>query len=327
MAQAGGCATSIYLTVSTGIEAGLILNGQLYRGADGGGELGHDRRRQRPAHTCGMVGCLEVLASGTAIARMRARPSRRAARRPAAPGRDGRRLDGCRGRPGGRRRRSDSPGDLGAASHYLGVGLANYINIFNPEAIVVGGGVTRIGHQLLEPAFALAKSRAFDSRPSGSACCRPPSKADPRCSASGPSHATASELGYTIPRAGRRTADHTHRHRTCGPPASSTRPAPHGEDERDAQTSQGPRPLDRRQASARSAGRLARRHAGGPGSPIRPAGTPLLRRGRLRPTPSRGSVRSRPRRPGGPLALIEALGASRDEAAGPDPDGCRHRRP
>jgi glucokinase len=50
---------------------------------------------------------------------------------------------------------------LAKAAHYLGVGLANYINIFNPEAIVIGGGVTRIGRQLLEPAFALAKARAF----------------------------------------------------------------------------------------------------------------------------------------------------------------------
>ena len=50
---------------------------------------------------------------------------------------------------------------LARAATYLGVGLANYINIFNPEAIVIGGGVTRIGRRFLEPAFALARSRAF----------------------------------------------------------------------------------------------------------------------------------------------------------------------
>src|SRR6187402_2053091 len=62
----------IYLTVSTGIGAGLILNGQMYRGADGAaGELGHMTIDVNgPPHNCGMVGCLEVLASGTAIARM-----------------------------------------------------------------------------------------------------------------------------------------------------------------------------------------------------------------------------------------------------------------
>jgi glucokinase len=154
----------IYLTVSTGIGAGLILNGQMYRGADGtAGELGHTTIDVNgPPHNCGMIGCLEVMASGTAIARM-------AGEAVAA------------GRSELLARLATETGELTAvevdhaadagdpvaqeilakASHYLGVGLANYINIFNPEAIVVGGGVTRIGRQLLEPAFALAKARAF----------------------------------------------------------------------------------------------------------------------------------------------------------------------
>ena len=193
-----------------------------------------------------MVGCLEVLASGTAIARM-ASEAVAAGRSPAL-------------------RLAETAGDLtaaevdqaadagdptaleifGAASHYLGVGLANYINIFNPEAIVVGGGVTRIGHQLLEAAFALAKSRAFRLPSAQGPPAGPPSKADPRCSASRPSHATASGLGYTIPRGGT-TADHTHSTRTRRRPVPRRGRPPHGEDERDAQTSQGPRPLDRRQ--------------------------------------------------------------------------------
>jgi glucokinase len=50
---------------------------------------------------------------------------------------------------------------LARAAHYLGVGLAGYVNIFNPQAIVLGGGVTRIGARFLDPAFALAKQRAF----------------------------------------------------------------------------------------------------------------------------------------------------------------------
>jgi glucokinase len=154
----------IYLTVSTGIGAGLILNGQIYRGADGAaGELGHMTIDVNgPPHNCGMVGCLEVLASGTAIARMAhdaveversallARLADEAGELTAAE------VD-----------KAADAGDpiameiLAKAAHYLGVGLANYINIFNPEAIVIGGGVTRIGRQFLEPAFALAKARAF----------------------------------------------------------------------------------------------------------------------------------------------------------------------
>jgi glucokinase len=154
----------IYLTVSTGIGAGLILNGQMYRGADGAaGELGHTTvDDDGPPHNCGMIGCVEVLASGTAIARM-AQEAVAAGRSEALA-----RLAAQAGELTAAE--VDAAADAGdpaaqeilaRASHYLGVGLANYVNIFNPEAIVIGGGVTRIGGQLLEPAFALARSRAF----------------------------------------------------------------------------------------------------------------------------------------------------------------------
>ena len=154
----------IYLTVSTGIGAGLILNGQMYRGADGAaGELGHMTiDLNGPPHNCGMVGCLEVLASGTAIGRM--------AQEAVAAGRSAwlARFAAESGEltPHEVDRAADA-GDpaaldiLDRAATALGIGLANYINIFNPEAIVVGGGVTRIGARLLTPAFDLARSRAF----------------------------------------------------------------------------------------------------------------------------------------------------------------------
>jgi glucokinase len=154
----------IYLTVSTGIGAGLILNGQLYRGADGAaGELGHTTIDVNgPPHNCGMIGCVEVLASGTAIARMAneavsAGRSERLARLAAE-------VDELTAVE------VDTAADAGdpvareileRAAYHLGIGLANYINIFNPEAIVVGGGVSRIGRQLLEPAFELSRTRAF----------------------------------------------------------------------------------------------------------------------------------------------------------------------
>ena len=131
----------IYLTVSTGIGAGLILNGKLYRGADGAaGELGHTTIDVNgPPHNCGMVGCVEVLASGTAIARM--------ASEAVAAGRSAQlaRLAAEAGElTAAEVDRAADAGDpaaqeiLARAASYLGVGLANYINIFNPEAIVVG---------------------------------------------------------------------------------------------------------------------------------------------------------------------------------------------
>jgi glucokinase len=153
----------IYMTVSTGIGGGLILNGQLFRGADGAaGEIGHVTVDDNgPPHNCGMVGCLEVMASGTAIARMAheavaAGRSAMLAKAAAAGDLTAHEVD-----------TAAEAGDiaaqeiLGRAAHYLGVGLAGYVNIFNPEAIVVGGGVTRIGPRFLEPAFALARQRAF----------------------------------------------------------------------------------------------------------------------------------------------------------------------
>ena len=154
----------IYITVSTGIGAGLILNGQLYRGADGAaGELGHATIDVHgPPHNCGMIGCLEVMASGTAIARM-AHEAVTANRSPrlAELQREHDELTAVEVDLAADEGDPAAVEILARASEYLGVGLANYINIFNPEAIVVGGGVTRIGRQLLEPAFRLAKARAF----------------------------------------------------------------------------------------------------------------------------------------------------------------------
>ncbi|MCC7367730.1 MAG: ROK family protein [Chloroflexi bacterium] len=154
----------IYLTVSTGIGAGLILNGGLYRGADGAaGELGHITVDVTgPEHNCGMVGCVEVMASGTAIARM-AHEAYTAGRSPELARLAAERGELTAAEVDEAAELGDPVADeiLGRAATYLGIGLASYINIFNPEAIVIGGGVSKIGARLLEPAFALAKRRAF----------------------------------------------------------------------------------------------------------------------------------------------------------------------
>jgi glucokinase len=109
-----------------------------------------------------MIGCVEVMASGTAIARM-ASEAVAAGRsvplaRLAAEAGELTAVEVDKAADAGDRAAQEI---LARASHHLGVGLANYVNIFNPEAIVVGGGVSRIGRQLLDPAFALAKARAF----------------------------------------------------------------------------------------------------------------------------------------------------------------------
>ena len=67
-----GCDNMVYMTVSTGIGGGVIIGGNLYTGTNGfGGEIGHMTIDQNgPLDNCGNVGCLEALASGTALAKM-----------------------------------------------------------------------------------------------------------------------------------------------------------------------------------------------------------------------------------------------------------------
>jgi glucokinase len=146
----------LYLTVSTGVGGGIIIDGRLYTGASGAaGELGHMVIDMHAAETCPWCerGCVEVLASGTAIARRGARFAG-----------DGRapvlaRLAVAEGEVTSEMMsRAVAEGDEACreafreAGRYLGIGLANYVNIFNPEAIVVGGGVSRSGPEFLEAA-------------------------------------------------------------------------------------------------------------------------------------------------------------------------------
>jgi glucokinase len=162
-----GVRDMIYLTISTGIGGGLILNGQLYRGVDGtAGELGHVVVDERgPLHACGLRGCLEVMASGTAIGRL----ANEAVDRAGAEA--GRSLLGGAA-PLGRLTAKEvhdaaEQGDelaqwvLRQTAHSLAVGLADYINIFNPQLFVIGGSAGQIWQQLVQPAFDEARRMAF----------------------------------------------------------------------------------------------------------------------------------------------------------------------
>ncbi len=117
----------ICLTVGTGIGSGIILDGRLWRGPGfSAGELGHipvDARPDAPLCGCGHRGCLEAVASGTAIARDAGMAS---AREVAEAARDG---------------DAAALGVLERAATYLGLGIATAATLFNPEAVVVGGGV------------------------------------------------------------------------------------------------------------------------------------------------------------------------------------------
>lgn len=209
-----GTQQMVYLTISTGIGGGIILNGEIVEGASGtAGELGHmtiDRHGERC--NCGNTGCLERIASGTAIA-LKANDSIRSS--------EGMELltfartmlqhSATVSDPTGlpitqaagdtialqfppasspvtqetqQTQPQEQPEDelevtartvalaaeagvpvaraiIQDAAEGLGIGLVNIIHIFNPEVIVLGGGVTQMGPMLLEPALHVVQERTM----------------------------------------------------------------------------------------------------------------------------------------------------------------------
>jgi len=147
-----GCRHLLYLTVSTGIGAGLILDGGVYRGANSmAGEMGHIAVAPGgPVCTCGRRGCLEAVAAGPAIARaarealahepesiLAAVPSSELTARHVAEAAES---DAVAARI------------MTQVGEYLGTGIACAVNLLNPEVVVIGGGVSQAGDLLLAPA-------------------------------------------------------------------------------------------------------------------------------------------------------------------------------
>jgi glucokinase len=157
----------IYVTVGTGIGGGLILDGELYGGTRGmAGEVGHVTIvPDGPVCGCGNRGCLEAMASGTAITRD--------ARRRVTAGVSTLMLDLAGGdveeitakvvARAADRGDEEAQRILAQAMAYLGIGMANLVNLFNPQLIVIGGGLTNIGEALFEPVRRAIDERAFRS--------------------------------------------------------------------------------------------------------------------------------------------------------------------
>ncbi len=140
----------LYLTISTGIGGGVILNDHILHGARGlAGELGHlTVLPDGPLCGCGQRGHLEAVASGTAIARQA-----RAALESGIPSELS-----LHPPPAAKQiAEAAAKGDalarelLAQAGYYIGVALADYLHIFNPTCLVIGGGVSRSGDLLLDP--------------------------------------------------------------------------------------------------------------------------------------------------------------------------------
>jgi glucokinase len=146
-----GRQTIVLLTLGTGVGGGIIIDGHLLRGADGmAGEIGHlTVEREGLPCACGNRGCLEQYASATGIAGCY------------------RRLRGGGGETAAEVHSLAEEGDglalqaLREAGTYLGIALASIVNIVNPEAVIIGGGVLPAWNHIIPAAKEEMMCRAF----------------------------------------------------------------------------------------------------------------------------------------------------------------------
>ena len=163
---AQGERNAVMLTLGTGIAGAIVIGGELYRGSQGAaGELGHmivwaDGPPCGPG--CSSRGCLEALVSGTALTRealalARRSPASRLGQALAA----GQEVSG----PLVTQLAFDGDADalalLAELGAWLGIGLVNVVNIFNPDVVVIGGGVIAAGELILAPARRVMAERAL----------------------------------------------------------------------------------------------------------------------------------------------------------------------
>ncbi|SDL39848.1 glucokinase [Clostridium cochlearium] len=157
-----GSRNMIFITVSTGIGAGAILNGNIYRGSSYNAlEIGHmTLKKDGPMCNCGNFGCAEALASGTAIAKKA-------------------RMELDRGKDSSLKKfnklsaynvfQEAQNGDklakeiIDEALEYLGICVSNVITTFDPDTIVIGGGVSKAGSIVFDKINQVVKKRCFEA--------------------------------------------------------------------------------------------------------------------------------------------------------------------
>jgi glucokinase len=154
------CDNFVYITVSTGIGGGIVINRNIYSGnTNNAGEIGHTTVEPNgPKCNCGNRGCLEVMASGTAIARIAKERLKTGEKSilsqyevitskevfEAAAAKD--RL---------------AEGVIDYCMEYLGIGVANIVNTLDPEKIIIGGGVSKVGAVVFDWVRKVIDERAF----------------------------------------------------------------------------------------------------------------------------------------------------------------------
>ncbi len=124
----------VYMTISTGIGGGIIIDKKLYRGAVGSaGEFGHMIiEPDGPKCSCGNRGCLESVASGSAIKKITG-------------------MNAIAVELAARQGDKKSKVVIKKVGHYLAIGVANIINTLNPEMVIIGGGLSNMRELLMKP--------------------------------------------------------------------------------------------------------------------------------------------------------------------------------
>jgi glucokinase len=146
--EGGPARNLVMLTLGTGVGGGVIIDGHVFRGATGlGAELGHmvieADGLKCPGLTCPNHGCIEAYCSGSALERAAGMPGREVEKR-------------------ARSGDAEAQRHLDNLGRWLGVGISNLVNIFEPEQIVIGGGLGSNASDLfLDTAIEEARSRAL----------------------------------------------------------------------------------------------------------------------------------------------------------------------
>ncbi len=169
---ARGARHVVGLTIGTGIGGGIIIDGKLHHGAsDVAGEIGHTTIDLTGRYCrCGNYGCLEAYASGPAIAQR----AREALERDEVSAlhriveSDLSRLTAATVYEAAKSGDALARELVRDTATFLGAGIANLLNVFNPDVVVIAGGVTQAGEPLFDPLRAEVRRRAF--RPAVDAC-------------------------------------------------------------------------------------------------------------------------------------------------------------
>lgn len=150
-----GCDDFLLVTLGTGVGGGVVVNGRVLRGAHGfAAEIGHFQVDPHgPRCACGEIGHWEALASGTALGAL----GRAAAGRGEAPsvlalaGGDAAAVQGTHVGEAARRGEPDAVALVAEYAHQVAVGLVGLVNVFDPEKVLVSGGLVELGDVLLGP--------------------------------------------------------------------------------------------------------------------------------------------------------------------------------